>query len=170
MEDELAAFCRREHQRLVATLQLLCGSLPMAEDLAQETLARICKDWDRIGRLEAPGAYAHRVALNLASSAFRRRAAERRADVRLRSTDPPSWSDPDAATAISVRDALQRLRPTQRRVLVLRYFLGYSLQETADLLGMPLGSVKTHAYRGLALLRDALGVAVTAEDLAVPSA
>ena len=169
MDDDLAEFCRREHRRLVAALDLVCGSLPMAEDLAQETLARICKDWKRVGVMDAPGAYAHRVALNLANSAFRRRQAERRADVRLRA-EPTSYAPPDSATALSVRESLQRLRPDQRRVLVLRYFLGYSIGETADLLRMPVGTVKTHAYRGLTSLRDDLGITVTAEDLAVDHA
>lgn len=170
MDDELAAFCRGEHARLVAALDLYCGSLPMAEDLAQETLARVCKDWERIRDLEAPGAYAHRIALNLATSAFRRRAVERRVGLRLRAEERGAWSDPDGATAVAVREALQRLRRQQRQVLVLRYFLGYSLAETAELLGMPVGSVKTHAHRGLALLREVLGTPVTGEDMAVPGA
>lgn len=170
MEDDLAEFCRREHRRLVAALDLVCGSLPVAEDLAQETLARVCKDWQRIRLLDAPGAYAHRIALNLATSLFRRRAVERRAAVTLRAEGEQSWHDPDAATAVAVRHALQDLRPVQRRVLVLRYFLGYSVAESASLLGMPVGSVKTHAYRGLAQLREALGTPVGGEDLEVDRA
>lgn len=166
----MAAFCRREYRRLVDALDLVCGSLPTAEDLAQETLARVCKDWQRISRMDAPGAYAHRIAINLAMSRFRRRQAEQRARVRLRSVESASWHDPDSAAAVSVRAALQCLRPPQRRVLVLRYFLDYSVTETADLLGMPVSTVKTHAARGLAVLRSELGTSVTAEDVAVGSA
>jgi RNA polymerase sigma-70 factor (sigma-E family) len=169
VDDELAAFCRREHRRLVAALDLMCGSLPMAEDLAQETLARICKDWRRIRTMDAPGAYAHRIAMNLATSAFRRRAAERRARDRI-GPEPVAWNDPDSVTSIAVRRALQGLRPEQRRVLVLRYFLGYSVAEVAEVLGIPVGTVKTHAYRGLTCLRDELGTPVTAQDMAVESA
>jgi RNA polymerase sigma factor (sigma-70 family) len=169
VDDELAVFCQREHRRLVAALDLMCGSLPMAEDLAQETLARVCKDWKRIRAMDAPGAYAHRIAMNLATSAFRRKAAERRARDRY-GADEAAWSDPDAVTNVTVRRALAGLRPEQRRVLVLRYFLGYSLAEAAEILRIPVGTVKTHAYRGLTLLRDELGTTVTAEDLAVESA
>jgi RNA polymerase sigma-70 factor (sigma-E family) len=169
VDDDLAEFCRREHRRLVASLHLLCGSMPLAEDLAQEALARVCRDWKRVRQMEAPGAYAHRVAVNLATSAFRRRAAERRANARL---GPPDAvvAAPDSATAVAVRDALQSLRPEQRKVLVLRYFLGYSVAETADLLGQPVGTVKTHAHRGLSALRDQLGTSVTAEDMEMRSA
>lgn len=170
MDDELAVFCGREHQRLVAALDLVCGSLPLAEDLAQETLVRVCQHWSRIRTMESPAAYAHRIALNLANSSFRRRAVERRADVRLRADESHVWTDPDPANAVAVREALQQLRPDQRRVLVMRYYLGYSVNETADVLRMPVGSVKTHALRGLARLREALGGPVTAEDPAVGNA
>ncbi|HVE99638.1 MAG TPA: SigE family RNA polymerase sigma factor [Mycobacteriales bacterium] len=169
MEDDLAEFCRREHRRLVAALHLLCGSLPMAEDLAQETLARVCRDWKRVRGMDAPGAYAHRIAVNLATSAFRRRAAERRAHVRSGPAATVSAA-PDSATAVAVREALAKLRPEQRRVLVLRYFLGYSVAETAEVLGQPVGTVKTHALRGLSALRGELGTSVTAADMEMRNA
>lgn len=163
MDDGLAEFCEREHGRLVSALDLLCGSLPLAEDLAQETLARVCKDWARIKEMDAPGAYAHRIAMNLATSAFRRRAVERRARARMGPVDE-EWNDPDPATAVAVRKALAVLRPEQRRVLVLRYFLNYSVAEVSELLRIPEGTTKTHAARGLAILREQLGTAVTSKD------
>jgi RNA polymerase sigma factor (sigma-70 family) len=169
VEDELAEFCRREHGRLVAALVLVCGSRSTAEDLAQETLARVCRDWPRLQKLEAPGAYVHRMALNLSASGLRRGAAERRAAQRLSVEAGLGRAEPDSAAAIAVREALQTLRLDQRRVLVLRYFLGYSVLETAALLRMPEGSVKTHAQRGLTALRSVLGTPVTAADLVVES-
>jgi RNA polymerase sigma-70 factor (sigma-E family) len=165
MDDELAEFCRREHRRLVATLDLLCGSLPLAEDLAQETLARVCRDWHRVREMAAPGAYAHRVAVNLATSTFRRRAAERRAQARQRAEQLRAPEPFEPALAVAVRQALQVLRPEQRQVLVLRYFVGCSLTETAEVLGMPLGTVKTHGHRGLAALRGALAEDPSTEDV-----
>jgi RNA polymerase sigma factor (sigma-70 family) len=170
VQDELAEFCRREHARLVRALDLVCGSLPVAEDLAQETLARVCKDWSRIQHLEAPGAYAHRIAMNLATSRFRRRAAQRRADQALSGDQPLTWSDPDPTTGVVVRQALQTLRSDHRRVLVLRYFLGLSVAETAAVLRMPEGTVKTHTTRGLTALRAQLGPSLTATDEVTPHA
>ena len=165
MDEDLAAFCQREHARLVGALDLVCGSLPMAEDLAQETLARVCKHWDRIRHMEAPGAYAHRIALNLANSAFRRRSAERRASRRLEAGQSTQWSDPDSASAVAVRAALQQLRAEQRQVLVMRHFLGYSVSETAQVLHMPEGSVKTHTARGLDRLRQLLGSSLDDDEV-----
>ena len=170
MDDELAQFCRREHGRLLAALVLVCGSRSTAEDLAQETLARVCRDWSRIRQMDAPGAYAHRIGLNLASSAFRRRSAERRARQRLGSSQEAGIPEQDSEAAMVVRSALQQLRPEQRRVIVLRYFLDYSVADTAALLAMPEGSVKTHAQRGLVALRALLGSPVTVDELAVDRA
>lgn len=168
MDEELAAFCRREHARLVGTLVLVVGSREVAEDLAQEALARVCRDWRRVHRMAAPGAYAHRVALNLATSWFRRRAAERRAAGRWHALsgrqEEAAAGLPDEADAIAIRRALGQLKAPQRKVLVCRYFLGYSVQETADVLAMPAGSVKTHAFRGIATLRELLGVEITEGD------
>ena len=166
MDDELVSFCQREQGRLVAALDLVCGSLGVAEDLAQETLARVCKDWPRIRRMAAAGAYAHRIAMNLAASNFRRRAAERRAYARGAPRPDEAYTDADPALAVAVRAALRELRPEQRRVLVCRYFLGYSVPETAEILRIPEGSVKTHAHRGLAKLREALSEPITVDGMA----
>lgn len=167
MQEELEDFCRREHPRLVRALHLVCGSRVVAEDLAQETLARVCKDWTRIRDLDAPGAYAHRIAMNLATSRFRRWAVRRRVDAAL-AHEPLPVEEPDAATVLVVREALQGLRHEQRQVLVLRFFLGYGVGETAQVLRMPEGTVKTHTTRGLAALRRQLGPALTADDEVVP--
>lgn len=169
MQDELEEFCRREHPQLVRSLHLVCGSRPVAEDLAQETLARVCKDWGRIRHLESPGAYAHRTAMNLATSRFRRRAVRRRVDAELSYEWQQLAHGSDAATGVVVREALQALRVEHRKVLVLRYFLGYSVSETAELLRMPEGTVKTHTSRGLAALRVRLGTSLTVDGEVVPS-
>lgn len=156
MDDELAQFCRREHPRLVSAVDLVTGSFPLAEDLAQEALARVCREWGRVREMESPGGYAHRIAMNLATSSFRRRAAERRLAGRLGNGQPTAYDDPDPAVALAVRQSLQALRLEQRKVLVLRYFLAMSVAETAEVLQMPEGTVKTHASRGLSAMRASL--------------
>ncbi|MCV4803363.1 hypothetical protein OFC41_32570, partial [Escherichia coli] len=54
--------------------------------------------------------------------------------------------------------ALNQLRPEQRQVLQLSIVHGMSHQEIADATGMPLGTVKTHARRGLLQVREILGI------------
>ena len=156
MDRDLEAFCRAEQPRLLGALTLVCGDTAVAEDLTQETLATVCRTWAKMRRLDAPGAYAHRIAMNAAASHWRRRLAERRA-VR-RSGRPPQWyADADGADAVAVRAALRDLDPKHRRVLVARFYLGYDVAGTAALLGLPVGTVKTYSARGLAALRATLG-------------
>jgi RNA polymerase sigma-70 factor (ECF subfamily) len=57
-----------------------------------------------------------------------------------------------------IRDAMQQLSDDQRRALELAYFGGYSQSEIAELLGKPLGTVKTYMFQGMRRLRDLLGV------------
>jgi RNA polymerase sigma-70 factor (sigma-E family) len=157
--DDVAAFCRREWPRLVGSLSLFTGDGDLAQELAQETLARVCRDWRKVSRLDVPGAWAHRVALNLARSHYRHRAVVRRVDSRLEA--PAQTDDPDRATAIAVRNAVARLPIRQRTALVLRYFADLSVAETAETMQCPQGTVKTltreaiRALRTMGLVTDA---------------
>jgi RNA polymerase sigma-70 factor (ECF subfamily) len=145
-------FCRRMHPRLVGTLTLYCGERAVAEELAQETLVRTWNRWDSVSRLDSPEGWAHHVALNLARSHFRRRAAERRARRRVGVT-VEAYEAPDATDALAVRAAVAALPPRQRAVIAWRYYGGMSVGETAALLGCAPGTVKSLTHRAMAALR-----------------
>ena len=149
--DEVGAFCRREWPRLVGSLSLFTGDGDLAEDLAQETLARVCRDWRKVSNLDSPGAWAHRVALNLARSHYRHRSVARRQSRRLGASN--ETNDPDTATAIAVRNAVTQLPVRQRTALVLRYFADLSVAETADAMRCPQGTVKTLTREAILALR-----------------
>lgn len=152
---ELEAFCRREYPRLVASLGLMCGDPQVAEDLAQETLVRVWDHWSHVATLESPGGWAHHVAMNLARSHLRRRGAERRANRRHgTNADTAAHASPEDA---SLQAALFALPVRDRQVIVLRFYLQFSVAETAATLGMPEGTVKTSTARALGLLRRVLG-------------
>lgn len=73
-----AAFCDRVSGRLVGSLTLYCGDRHLAEELAQEALARAWERWPAVSRMASPEGWAFRTAMNLARSGFRRRRIERR--------------------------------------------------------------------------------------------
>ena len=155
MEDDraLVEFCRAEWPRLVGSLSLDVGSRDVAEDLAQEALARVCAHWRRVRRADSPSAWAHRVAFNLAKSHGRRQATWAR--VRTRAVDAPLGAvDPDRASVLAVRDALTTLPTAQRQVLILRYFADLSVRDTAAAMHCPENTVKTHTRRALEALRS----------------
>lgn len=147
----------REYPRLVSALDLYCGDVQVAEDLAQETLARVWDRWPRVSRLESPGGWAHRVALNLARSHLRRKGAENRANRRHDAGDGLRRPvDHDPIDRLVVRGALAALTDRQRETIVLRFYLGHSVAETAALLGVPEGTVKSHTNRAVATMRALL--------------
>lgn len=151
--DDLVAFCEQEHPRLVGSLSLYCGDVLLAEEFAQDALRRACRDWSTVRQMAAPGAWVHRVGMNLAHSWFRRRAAERRA---LARTDVESVVPPATADELDVREAVAALPERYRRVVILRYFLGYSVAEVAGLLGTTASAVTSSTHRARRRLRDRL--------------
>ncbi len=149
---DLELFCSREYPKIRGALHLYVGNEGVAAELVQETFVRVCRDWHRVSVMAQPGAWAHRVAMNLANSWFRRRKAERRAQQRDEATVGRRESI-DPSTPPAVIAALRELRPQDRAVLVLRFYADLTLGEVADALGIPEGTAKTRARHGIARLR-----------------
>jgi RNA polymerase sigma-70 factor (sigma-E family) len=162
-EDPRIAFVRTEHPRLVGALALYCGDLDVAEEIAQEALARACRDWSTVSTLRSPGAWTHRVAVNLATSHFRRRAAERRARARHGPSDDGVGREADAADVLAVRTAVAALPRRQRAAVVLRYYADLPVSEVAEALGCAEGTVKSLTAKAVAALRRELGEALPEE-------
>lgn len=158
-------FCHRVRPRLVGTLSLLCGDGDAAEELAQETLARVWLHWSRVHELGEPlaTAWTYRVAINLTNSWFRRRVAERRARARFAAQATGAHLDPDAADAVAIRRAVAALPRRQRTALVLRYYADLPVAEVAALMGCAPGTAKSLTSKALTALRKVEGLHVAAE-------
>lgn len=150
---DAVAFCSAEFPRLVGALGLYVGDEAVAEELAQEALLRACRRWERVSRLDSPGGWTWRVARNLANSHLRRRQAERRARARLSPREHAADVEADTAGAFAVRRAVAGLPERQRHVLVLRYFLDWSVEGTASELGVSSDAVRSLTKRAIAALR-----------------
>ena len=152
--SELEAFISAEYPRLVKALTAQTASRALAEDLAQESLARVCGRWDRVATMENPRAWLYRTAMNLACSWFRRVGAERRALTRHGLDDGTADSTAETAEAVAMRQALQRLPVKQRTALVYRYCLDLPVSEVASLMGTTDVAVRQMTSRGAAALRE----------------
>ena len=153
--DQLSQFCAAEYPRLLGALSLYCGDRDVAEDVAQETLVRVCQHWARVREMSSPGAWAYRVALNVAHSHFRRLRTGTRALVR-HGVDEISV-DCDPAETIATRQAVARLPKRQRQALVLRFYLDLTIDDTAQTMGTTSASVRSLTHRAVAALRRELG-------------
>lgn len=154
--DGFERFCVEAHPRLVMALAHQVGDVWLAEELAQEALIRAGLRWARVGRLNAPIGWAFRVGANLGTSQLRRRLAERRALQRLGGDRPPE--PVDSADILSVRAALASLTHQQREAVVLRYYLGMSADESAEVLGTRPDAVRALTHRAVVRLRSVLDI------------
>ena len=149
------AFAQRERAALVAFGWSLTGSLPVAEELAQEALAAAWAAWDRVGGFDRPGAWARKVVANRAATHRRSAGREARALGRLwsrRATDQIELPRNDAELWRLVRSLPER----QAHVVALHYVDDRSVAEIAKLLDCTEGTVKTHLHRARVSLARAL--------------
>lgn len=154
--DDLERFVRAQRRTLVGYLQLQTGSVEVAEELAGDAIVRLCERWETVRSMDNPGGWLLTVAVNLARSRWRRRAAERRAYARHGPTVDRAV-EPHAETRDVVHQALHRLAPRRREVVVLRYWVGLSTRQTAAVLGSSETATTTLLSRALDDLRRQLG-------------
>jgi len=124
-----------------------------AEDVAQDALERVGIQWKRVGSYARP--FTARVAGQRAIDMWRRRTHHRGNEAQVRIDQTRGHGE--SAGGVEDRDdlvrALRALPKRQRQVVILRYLGDFSEHDTAAALGCSVGSVKTHASRGLAALR-----------------
>ncbi|GAA0616179.1 SigE family RNA polymerase sigma factor [Sporichthya brevicatena] len=149
-EAEFAAFVLSTQRRLRRVAYLVCGDWHRAEDIVQTALAQVYARWDRIRREDGPEGYAHRAVVNAAIDERRRPWRRERATDAL--PDRAAPPDDDGITP-AVLAALATLPRRQRAVVVLRYVEDLDVEQTAALLGISTGTVKSQAAKGLASLR-----------------
>jgi RNA polymerase sigma-70 factor (sigma-E family) len=142
------------------TAYRLTGNQHDAEDLVQASLLKVVPHWARLAG--DPEAYVRRTLVTSNVSRWRRR----------RWREVTTDAVPDRATAhaatderLALQDALAELAPRQRAVVVLRYYEDLTERQTADALGIAVGTVKSQARDALARLRELLpGVEMTEHE------
>ncbi|MEU1684633.1 RNA polymerase sigma factor [Micromonospora sp. NPDC005707] len=144
-------FYRDHVDRIHRALALAVGDTAVAREATDEAMVRAYARWDRVRRLDNPGGWVFRVGLNWATSWWRKVRRERPpAEDRH-----PATAAPDPA-GLAARSALERLPVGQRTVVVCRVLLDLSTAETAAVLDLTEGTVRSRLSRGLAELRAAL--------------
>jgi RNA polymerase sigma-70 factor (sigma-E family) len=150
---------------LVRLARLLTGDDHRGEDLAQDVLARVYVHWGRVMRTERPDVYVRRMLVNANASWWRRRASGEvtLSDAAIAAvTDRAGSADRRVSTDVGAdaaeRDAMWRLivrlPERQRAVLVLRYYEDLDDGVIAEILECSPATVRTHAMRALATLRE----------------
>lgn len=154
IDPGFAAYVRARQEHLLRIAVLMCGDIHEAQDLLQDALITLSKHWHKVGDGH-PDAYTRRILYTHNVSRWRKRRLE------IVSDNPPeansviltdSWVQYQ-----DVRDALKRVPPKARAVLILRFFEDRTEAETAKLLGISLGTVKSQSHTALKKMRESLG-------------
>jgi RNA polymerase sigma-70 factor (sigma-E family) len=144
-------------KQLVRAAALLLGRADEAEEIVQEAFVRTLKAWARLQDLDRAESYLRSATLNLARSRIRRWVVVRRRALPTEATHPSAEEHAvlreEHRTVIA---ELRRLPKRQRECLVMRYYLDLPESEVAGLLGVSIGSVKTHTHRGIERMRKAM--------------
>ena len=156
--DETDAWLGPQRAPLIGfVLPLVNGDLQAAEDVVQETML---KGWQHSTELrpEQARSWLHTVARNIAISAYHRRRRARPREVPLDENTLPHADDgvDRMSDAWLLGTALNSLRPAHRGVITELFFQRRTVAETAELLGIPEGTVRSRCFYGLRALRTAL--------------
>jgi RNA polymerase sigma-70 factor (sigma-E family) len=155
------AYASARRSDLRRTAYLICGDWYLADDLVQDALARLFVRWRRIRAKGDVDPYVRRMLVNGYLATHRR--ASRREVATTEVPDAPARADGDDGTRDLLLRALAELQPSQRTIVVLRYWDDLSVEQTAAVLGCSTGNVKSQAARGLSHLRAALSSVVATE-------
>jgi RNA polymerase sigma-70 factor (sigma-E family) len=148
--DSFEEYVAARRAALLRTAYLLTGHREDAEDLVQVALVKVVPKWSRIE--DDPEPYDRTVLVHESVSRWRRRRWREVHTDRL----PDTPITGPGADRVALQQALARLAPRQRAVIVLRYYDDLTEAETARLLGVSVGTVKSQARDALARLRELL--------------
>ncbi len=165
-EDAFRELVERTEGRVASVVIRMLGDTAEAEDVGQETFIRFYRSLRRFRGQASVGTYLTRIAVNLSLNELKKR---RRRSIFVpftpagKDNDAPDldFEDPRASaeyddTADRIQRALNQLKPEFRSVIVLRLMEGYSSKETAEILGLPLGTVLSRLRRSQEKLKRIL--------------
>jgi RNA polymerase sigma-70 factor (ECF subfamily) len=144
--------------RLYAAARLILRDATLAEDVVQDALVRAWQDLRGLRDPDRFDAWLHRLLVRACYRAAKRQRS--RSHVELVIVDDTGPMASDFQQVVATRDQLERgfdrLTPDQRAVIVLHHYLGLSLAEAADVLGIPLGTMQSRLFRALRTMRASL--------------
>ncbi len=152
-DAEFSAYMAARQPSLLRTAYLLTGDRHAAEDLVQTALAKLYLSWDRVQRRELVDGYVRRIMVNENNSLWRRAWKRREVTTDLLPEREAPVVPADDGGSAALWEFVQTLPRKQRAVIVLRYYEDLSEAETADVLGISVGTVKSQASRALAGMR-----------------
>ncbi|WP_121256847.1 SigE family RNA polymerase sigma factor [Nocardioides ferulae] len=163
-DADFTDYLQARQPALLRTAYLLTGDRHEAEDLLQTSLAKLYLSWDKVRDRGALDGYARRILVNEHNSLWRR-AWKRKEHATDEVPEPQPVLDAyDEGESGALWALVQTLPRKARAVVVLRYYEQLTEAETADLLGVSVGTVKSQTSRALAALRSRVPAELREEE------
>ena len=151
-------FFYKQRRSLLAHAYVLTGSADDAQDLVQEVLLRVWRQWDEVSEMDSPAAWSRAVLNNLVIGRWRRAGVEMRHSLRSGPmSESAGYPAPDAVATDLSRE-LRRLPQKERTALLLYHVVGLRVSEVASEMGAPEGTVRSWLTRGRLSLAKALQI------------
>ncbi|MEM7285892.1 MAG: sigma-70 family RNA polymerase sigma factor [Actinomycetota bacterium] len=148
------AFYAEHHAPVARALALTLGDTGLGVEAADEAMTRAYQRWSQVAGYANPAGWVYRVGLNWARSFLRRRRRTTSSPyIEEAPVEDPQPTDPSLARALAALD------PKHRSVVVLRYLLDWSVDQTAEALDIAPGTVKSRLHRALAQLETHMSAA-----------
>lgn len=155
VDDDFAGWYQASCPRLVSSLTAVVGARDLAEELAAEAFARAYARWSTVAAMASRDGWVYRVAVNLATSRWRRLGHERRWVERQGDTVAvDGGADPDVDPRLWA--ALRRLGPRARTAVALRYVADLTQPQIAEIMGVSVGTVASTLHTARRALATAL--------------
>jgi RNA polymerase sigma-70 factor (ECF subfamily) len=152
---------RKYENQVAGTVIGMLGYCTEADDIGQETFFRFYRSLHKFRGKSSVGTYLTRIAINLSLNEIKRR--KRRRELHVSDEEEKIGNVPDDDNRDSqkelreiVRTGIQKLNPKHRAVIVLRLMQGYTTEETAQILGLPVGTVLSRLARAQKQLKKIL--------------
>jgi RNA polymerase sigma-70 factor (sigma-E family) len=143
--------------RLRQRAYLLCRDWHLAQDLTQITLSRLYASWRKVVKADNIDAYAAKVMVRVFLDHKRLKSSHEVVSDTMPSASAVVDGSGGPELRLTLMEALGRLGPRARAIVVLRYWEDHSVDTVAELLGVTPSLVKTQSMRALAELRALLG-------------
>lgn len=159
-ENAFRFLVERYQQQVRATVVGMLGEVPEADDVSQSVFIRFYQSLDKFRGESGLGTYLTRIAINLSLNELKRRKRRFQRFFSLQKEDkameiPDESESPERMeTRDLISQALRRLEPDFRAVVVLRLVEGHSVKETAEMLELPMGTVASRLARAQRKLKE----------------
>lgn len=159
-DAEFSEYLAGRQTALLRMAYLLTGDRHQAEDILQTALAKLYLSWNKVRDRSAVDAYVRRIMINEHNSLWRRPWKRREYAADVLPEGEPHHDTYDDGSSDELWNVVQSLPTRARAVVVLRFYEQMTEAETADALGISIGTVKSQCSRALAALRDRVPAAL----------